>query len=523
MDTQKDICDAIGAVLPGLSHEVVAAVEDTLEKLGTTTTDDLQYITEGDLLPVLKPIQARRLVAAWAQNNSTASTSGMASSSPQSVQSSQSAASLSPPSSAATSSPSQSCSPFLPTWADSFQIPWQKLPEELMQTLERQKRPSARLRREMVRIIVSEVMKICKNPTKSNTTEIAKRMVSRYPKSLEDVIDGDVIGHGYHSLVKQLQARIENVRRPDTPKITKRKAESDDTDEIPAEQKASIQDMYGCVNWEPKFLPLLETVESQLKKKEEMKKMFKDQNYAAEDVKELVKSTYYTQRKDINKGTSILKLRQEWPFLFHEAGMAGHFQQLTGINLTEAFFTNLDKKGERLLNFLKTVPAQKQKQVLECLLKLQSEKGRSSGCTEMVLLLLAYFGEKEENMFHYVEKTSLAEEVEMEAVPATPCLIVCGSSCFTADCFMLSIDQKIVNDHITAFPCAICLMFGSYYCFNIHYPVGLRSTLEFLQRCFFSINPERGTKVEHSNRRKVFAVNPRVLTLIANLADHEWT
>lgn len=69
MDTQKDIRDAIGAALPGLSNEVMAAVEDALEKLGTTTRDDLRFITEGDLLPVLKPIQARRLVAAWAQNS----------------------------------------------------------------------------------------------------------------------------------------------------------------------------------------------------------------------------------------------------------------------------------------------------------------------------------------------------------------------------------------------------------------------------------------------------------------------
>ncbi|XP_054887876.1 uncharacterized protein LOC129361166 [Poeciliopsis prolifica] len=212
MDTQKDIRDAIRAVLPGLSQEVLAALEDVLEKLGTTTADDFQYITEGDKLPVLKPIQARRLVAAWAQNNSMASTSGRASSSPQSVQSSQPAASLSQPSSADTSSPSLSCSPVLPTWVDSCQIPWQKLPEELIQTLERQKRPSARLRRQMVRIIVSEMMLICKNPTKRDTTEIAERMVSRYPKSLKDVIDGDVIGLGYHSLVKQLQARIENVK-----------------------------------------------------------------------------------------------------------------------------------------------------------------------------------------------------------------------------------------------------------------------------------------------------------------------
>lgn len=68
MDAQKDIRDAIGAALPGVSPEVVAAVE-ALEKLGTTSTDDLQYIPEGDLLPLLKPIQARRLVAMWAQNS----------------------------------------------------------------------------------------------------------------------------------------------------------------------------------------------------------------------------------------------------------------------------------------------------------------------------------------------------------------------------------------------------------------------------------------------------------------------
>lgn len=363
--------------------------------------------------------------------DSTASAPNSACSSALSVQSSPSSVPSSPASPTATLSSPVSSSPFVPNWVDSFQIPWQKLPEELMQTLEREKRPSARLRREMVRIIVSEMMKICKNPTKRNTTEIAKRMVARYPKSLEDVIDGDVIGLGFHSLVKQLQSRVENVKRPDTPKITKRKAESDeDTDEIPAEQKASVQDTYGCVNWEPKYLPLPETVESQHEKKEEMKKMFKEKSYTAENVKELAKSTYYTQRKDINKGTSIQKLCQEWPFLFQEDGMEGHFQHLTGVNLIEAFFANIDKKGGRLLNFLKTVSAQKHKQVLDSLLKLQTERSQSSGCSEelieMVLLLLAHFGEKEEHLFLYIEKTSLAEEVQMENVPATPCLIVCG-------------------------------------------------------------------------------------------------
>ena len=70
METQipKKISDAIAAVLPDLPDEVVKSVEVTLEALGATTADDLKYITEGDLLPVLKPIQARRLVNDWIQN-----------------------------------------------------------------------------------------------------------------------------------------------------------------------------------------------------------------------------------------------------------------------------------------------------------------------------------------------------------------------------------------------------------------------------------------------------------------------
>lgn len=285
----------------------------------------------------------------------------------------------------------------------------------------------------MVRIVVSEIMKMCNNPTKRNTTEIGKRMVAKYPKSLQDVIEGDIVGPGYHSLVKQLQARVENVKRPNTPKITKRKAASDDndTEEIPAEQKASVQDTYGCVNWEPKYLPLSETVESQQEKKEKMKKMFEEMTfYNTEDVKKLVQSTYNTQRKDINKGTSIQKLNQEWPLLFQEAGLAAHFQELTGVSLIESYLANVDKKGGRLLNFLKSVDAQKHKQVLDALIKFQTEKGQLDGCSEdiiqMVLLLLAHFGEKEEDLFHCVEETCLAEEVQMEKLPPTPCIIVCG-------------------------------------------------------------------------------------------------
>lgn len=67
MAESQQIIGAIAAILPDLPDQVVKSVEDTLNTLGAVTTDDLQYITEGDLVPILKPIQARRLVAAWAQ------------------------------------------------------------------------------------------------------------------------------------------------------------------------------------------------------------------------------------------------------------------------------------------------------------------------------------------------------------------------------------------------------------------------------------------------------------------------
>lgn len=52
----------------------------------------------------------------------------------------------------------------------------------------------------------------------------------------------------------------------------------------------------------------------------------------------------------------------------------------------------------------------------------------------------------------------------------------------------------------------------------------LTNTISFFYICFryfFSINPEKGTKVERGTTRRL-NVNPRVLTLIQELSDHEW-
>ncbi|XP_046708111.1 uncharacterized protein LOC124387662 isoform X2 [Silurus meridionalis] len=40
--------------------------------------------------------------------------------------------------------------------------------------------------------------------------------------------------------------------------------------------------------------------------------------------------------------------------------------------------------------------------------------------------------EKEELLLHYVEEMSLAKDVELENLPVTPCVIVCGRFCYAA-------------------------------------------------------------------------------------------
>eukprot|EP00064_Thunnus_orientalis_P012200 superscaffoldBa00001843_g12234 len=98
-------------------------------------------------------------------------------------------------------------------------------------------------------------------------------------------------------------------------------------------------------------------------------------------------------------------------------------------------------------------------------------RGELSGCSEdvkeMVLLLLSYFDKKEDAMFCYVEDTCLAGEDNPAILPRR---------------FMLNVDQNIVHHNIASFVSALCMMFGSYYRFNIHYSSELASTLEFLQR-----------------------------------------
>lgn len=56
---------AITEVLPDLPAMEKDILEETIQGLGVETYDDFQFLTEADLLTALRPIQARKALAAW--------------------------------------------------------------------------------------------------------------------------------------------------------------------------------------------------------------------------------------------------------------------------------------------------------------------------------------------------------------------------------------------------------------------------------------------------------------------------
>ena len=66
---QINISSAITNVLPDLPASILDNLMETLQSLGVETSEDFHFIQEADLLSTLRPIQARRLVAAWKQTS----------------------------------------------------------------------------------------------------------------------------------------------------------------------------------------------------------------------------------------------------------------------------------------------------------------------------------------------------------------------------------------------------------------------------------------------------------------------
>ncbi|XP_075737367.1 uncharacterized protein LOC142776935 isoform X1 [Rhipicephalus microplus] len=97
--------------------------------------------------------------------------------------------------------------------------------------------------------------------------------------------------------------------------------------------------------------------------------------------------------------------------------------------------------------------------------------------------LAAYFGDKEQGLFKVFEHGTSITEVLSE-LPPTPIIAALGTI-FLDKCYV-TCEQELFCE-ATDFTVAVCVMFSTYYAFNMMYPNSAATTLEFLQRLVFSV------------------------------------
>lgn len=63
----SQVMQSILTILPDAQPDMLEAVVKRLTDIGVATTEDLSLVNELDLVPHLRPIQARKLMAQWSQ------------------------------------------------------------------------------------------------------------------------------------------------------------------------------------------------------------------------------------------------------------------------------------------------------------------------------------------------------------------------------------------------------------------------------------------------------------------------
>lgn len=268
---------------------------------------------------------------------------------------------------------------------------------------------------------MSEILTVCPTPVKKHITEIARKMAMAYPEAFKDIIEGEVVGSGYDSVIKQLINRLDNVRRGKTSLSLKRQAAGNSEEDTLCRKKRL--DSYRCKNWQPVQLPANETPDTQISVKQEMKKMKKEQFHDAKIVENMMRATFFTQRKDIINGVETSDLLHEWPYLFETSGMMSHFKELTAIDFEDK---TIASKCARVVSYFRCTDKTAKMQTIFREMEKSSKNVDDINAAGFLQLLLKYFSEREDQMFHKVDQTTLPSEVDCAKLPSTPCIIVCG-------------------------------------------------------------------------------------------------
>ncbi|KAK5603501.1 hypothetical protein CRENBAI_006149 [Crenichthys baileyi] len=208
-----------------------------------------------------------------------------------------------------------------------------------------------------------------------------------------------------------------------------------------------------------------------------------------------MEKTYSLQRAHINAmpASSTEDLRINWPYLFTQCGIYAHFGLLTDVNVMQVLERSIEQCGRVIVEYFRTQSSHHDVQAIV-------SQGLDGDLTfHVVQLLMAHFG----NQIHTLCK------------------------------WMISIESHVICQSIQpTFQSGLAAFFAVFYVFNLQYQDEVSQTLEFIQRRFIGINPDRGSKATRGKvmskrtgkvvQKRPATVNPHVATLLKKLLDFEW-
>ncbi|KAK7896164.1 hypothetical protein WMY93_021489 [Mugilogobius chulae] len=493
MASLNDVRKIIQRALPTSSEETQERIIEQLVISGVDSIDDLKYLQQEDIKDVLPVIQQRKLMEAFKmETESIVLNLELVPSVP--VDASVPSSSLVPsvlddvpissPSSSTTSSflfneneESQGTSQITKKWPENFQVPWKLMPADIQSAIAEGKRASPAGRRQMVRILADKMREYEQNPTRAQCAVICHNIVRQYPKTFADQMSsGQIVGAGYESLLMQIKNRIENVNRVSNFR-QHRSSEG---------KKRGPTDTFGCTRFQPD-IPPEETKDTLEEKRKQLLEMYTREGITGgerAEVQELMTTTFALQRQQINAlpTPTITELKDKWPYLFTQKGLFNHFELLTDITVLGTLEMALEECGRAIVEFFQRKPTNKNvKEVLKLSPDVQVP-------FLVMQLLMAHFEEELDGLILLAQEHMTAADIEgTQSLPATPRTHTLH--------WKVSLEGTIISEGNPAnLRTGLATVFSTFYNFNLQYQEEAACTLEFIQRRFIGINPERGSK-----------------------------
>ena len=260
--------------------------------------------------------------------------------------------------------------------------------------------------------VVVDAMRVHKiNPGIRECTTVACKIVGQFPGSFLDCTDdGEKLGCGYSSIVRQIKCRVDHLNRNNTlARVTRAartaKHSGDICTSTSVRSTCTTADAYGCILWQPTEPEEGETEASLENKRKEPIGFFEKEGpgvACTAGATELMSQTYYLQRKDINASPSLTipDLLQRWPLLFVPKFLLWHFDKLTGKSIFDCMSDAFRRKGRRIRDYFVSRGDSNKKDVRAVFCELQNNTDdTASEEAGIIRILMAHFGEKESPLF----------------------------------------------------------------------------------------------------------------------------